>query len=337
MTSNRSQSRSLKMRLAALIHPIERVIDRIKNRPAKDPVILPYVGYATPQNVIFRGRVLARKDHRQAHASDSRIANFLQMLRLFATDEVAEVAVTGGGTSAMTDEEGYFSLMVPRDAHNGWVSIDAHLEEYATPPVQLKALVAASDARFGIISDIDDTVMETGAYSLLKNLWTSLTGNSLTRHIYPDARDLLNRLHDGQNPVYYVSSSPWNMFGFLQTIFKRNDVPDGPKFLRDLGISETQFITGTHGGHKGAAIDTILAANPDLPFVLLGDTGQEDAHVYLSAHQRHPGRIVKVALREPGPGPDDASRAAIESMKNAGLSVQTGVDFSQVTLPELPR
>ncbi len=56
--------------------------------------------------------------------------------------------------------------------------------------------------------DIDDTMMQTGAYSLARNLWTTFTGSALTRDVFPDAVALMTRLHDGMNPVFYVSSAP---------------------------------------------------------------------------------------------------------------------------------
>ena len=99
------------------------------------------------------------------------------------------------------------------------------------------------------------------------------------------------------------------------------------RFLRDLGISETQFITGTHGDHKGDAVDRILAANPDLSFVLIGDTGQHDAEIYGAAAKRHPGRIKAILLREPGPGPDDKARAAMEKISADDTPIYSGRDF----------
>ena len=334
MAETGSTKLKIKHALARVLHPIERLVDRIKRRAPKNPVIAGYLGYATPETIVLRGRVLSAVVRRSPAQQDSKWTNFLAMLRLFATDEVADVTVRAGDQIAQTDEEGYFSLILPRSDQSGWFETQVVLDGHPKVCATLAAQIPSADAQYGIVSDIDDTVLETGAYTLLKNLWTSLTGNALTRHVFPDAKTLIDRLHDGRNPVFFVSSSPWNIFEFLRAVFDRHGVLRAPMFLRDLGLSETQFITGTHGGHKGAAIDTILAANPDLPFVLVGDTGQQDAHVYLDAFQRHPDRIIKVVLREPGPGPDVASETAISEMKKAGLDVQTGRDFSAVTTPE---
>jgi len=135
------------------------------------------------------------------------------------------------------------------------------------------------------------------------------------------------QLHSSINPVYYVSSSPWNLHGFLNEIFERAGLIRGPKFLRDLGISDRKFITNTHGQHKGDAIDEILAANPDLPFILLGDTGQHDAHAYYDAIQRHPGRFQQIILRTPNLNLSESNQEWIEKIKATETPIYVGADY----------
>ena len=324
------------MPFAAKLHRLalsaERSIDRRVARRRRDrPVIEPYLGYATPEHLIARGRVLTALRRGEPLPTQSRWTNFRQMAALFLTGEVEGVTVEGGGTEADSDAEGYFSLLVPRGGQApGWHEVRAHCEGFEEGET-LPVLVPRADAAFGVISDVDDTMMNTGAYSLARNLWTSFTGNALTREVFPDAVELMTAWHEGgRNPVFYVSSSPWNLHHFLETVFAGAELPKGPKFLRDYGISETSLIAEGHGGHKGSAIDVILAANPDLPFRLIGDTGQHDAEVYRDAAERHPGRITHVVLRRPGPEAeraDPASRAAMDALREMGVTVHVGADF----------
>ena len=311
----------------------ERRLDRHVARKGRErPIIEPYGGYATPEHLIARARVVSALRRGEPLPTQSRWTNFRQMLALFLTGEVEGVTVEGGGVEAVSDAEGYVSLLVPREGQGpGWHGIDARCAGFAEAR-SLPVLVPRPDAAFGVISDIDDTLIHTGSYSLVRNLWNSLTGNALTREVFADSVALMRRWHeDGRNPVFYVSSSPWNLHHFLQTIFAGAGLPEGPKFLRDYGISETSLIAEGHGGHKGSAIDVILGANPRLPFRLLGDTGQEDAEVYLEAARRHPGRITHVALRRPGPEAwraDPRSRTAMEAMRALGIEVFAGADFT---------
>lgn len=307
----------------------EILADRLFHRTDAGREIDAYIGYATPDQIILRGRVLSALRHATPTAAQSKWQNFRQILGMFFTDEVRGATVRSGATAAISDEEGYFTLTLPRDHQTGWRTEYVYVEG-RSDPVACPVLVPRHDARFMVISDIDDTMMETGAYSLLRNLYTSFTGNSTTRQIYPDARDLMDRLSaGGQNPVFYVSSSPWNLHDFLSDVFDTAGLVKGPMFLRDLGLSTTKFITEGHGNHKGASIDLILRANPDLPAILLGDTGQHDAAIYRDVIERHPGRIVAVGLRTPGPGLDAADRHDLSALNATHVPTFATRDFSQ--------
>ena len=313
---------SLKLRLARVAARIEAGVDALfRQVPPVPGLIEPYDGYATPEHLVVRGRVLARSTATKVRPGQGAWANFRAMVRLFATDEVRGVAVRAGDVEGVTDEEGYFTLRLPRMGETGWVEVAVEAGPLrAVCPV----LVASAEARHMVISDIDDTMMRTGAYSLAKNIWTSLTGNAETRVVFEDALSLMEVAHDGgRNPVYYVSSSPWNLHGFLKAVFVRAGLPQGPMFLRDYGISSTQFITGTHGDHKGSAIDRLMAANPGMPAVLVGDSGQHDPVVYADAAERHPGRVKTVILRSAGGiGPED--EAEVRRLQEAGAVVFAG-------------
>lgn len=306
----------------------EHWLSKVRGARRQPEVIEPYVGYATPEHLVLRGRVHSHLTNPEVRFGQSRLRNVAQMLGRFMTAEVADAKLEAEGVTTTSDEEGYFELRLPRNGRTGWVSVSVTLSANGHK-ADCQALAASARQKQIVISDIDDTVMKTGAYSLTRNLWVSFTGNALTRQIYADSAVLLHELHaHGERPIYYVSSSPWNLHSFLQNIFSRSAVVHGPMFLRDLGISETKLITDGHGNHKGEAIDTILAANPDCTAILMGDTGQEDASIYGDVIDRNPGRIAAVVLREPGPGNDDADARAIAHLKQSGLPVLHGPTFA---------
>lgn len=327
---------SLKANLTRALWQIEDFVERLL--PGKSPenaVIEPYLGYSTPNGVVLRGRLHDEVPTAIPREGQGRAKNVGQMLALFATDELpgVRVVLSEADVGAVSDEEGYFTIELPRPATDGgWTEVMAEVEGKPDSQVGLPVLVTRPEANLGIISDIDDTMMDTGAYSLARNLWTTFTGNTLTRHVFPDAVELIGRLHDGRNPVFFVSSSPWNLHGFLAEVFRRAGMVRGPIFLRDLGLGETQLVTNSHGEHKGESIDTILAANPTLPFVLIGDTGQHDAEVYLAAAKRHPDRIRRIILRAPGPGADEADKAFATEAAALGIDVSIGRDYRNLIL-----
>lgn len=320
----------MKAFLAKIFHPVERLFDGMRRKKRPDSVVIdPYLGFATPEHIVLRGRVLKKLKRTNPVLDASWITNLRQMVSLFLTDEVAGVTITAGEVTGITDEEGYFTLHLPRDAAwEGWQTVHVCAEN--GDDTDLAVFLPPKDAPYAVVSDIDDTVMETGAYSIFRNLWTSLTGSALSRHIFPDAVELMQRFADEKAPIYFVSSSPWNLHHFLQRIFTRAGLPRAPLFLRDLGLSDKQFISGTHGNHKGSAIDTLIAAHPELEFILIGDTGQHDPQVYLDAAKRHPGRIRQVIFREPGKGADKRDLADIEAIQSLGIPVAHGPDFRPV-------
>ncbi len=305
----------------------ERLTDRLKPDPVGTRVIDPYIGYSTHEHLILRGRVLTEARQRAARPDTGPVSNFRDMLSLFMTDEVAGVTAEAGGVTTITDEEGYYTLTLPRPETTGWTQITVHLPEYGVSAVN-HAFVPDATAELMIISDIDDTVLKTNAWSLVRNLWTSLTGSVLSREIHEDARSLIDGLSgNGRNPVYYVSSSPWNMHAFLDMIFERTGLTRGPMFLRDLGLSETKLITEGHGSHKGGSIRQLLEAHPGLTTVLLGDTGQKDSEIYAGVVHDYPGRVSAVVLRETQDGSDDADTGPMAEMRKNGVVVFHGPRF----------
>ena len=316
----------MKALLARYAARTEDLIDALRgDRVFEGPVhVEAYIGYATPTHLVARGRVLSRPAH--SAKAQTALEGLRESIARFLTDEIAGVTVEAHGVATETDEEGHFRLVLPREVattpQDGWTEVAVHLPAHGTM-AELPVRLPSPGATLGVISDIDDTLIETGAYSLLRNLRTSLTGTLASRVVFDDSRDLLAAL---AAPTFYVSSSPWNLHPFLEAVFERGGLPRGPKFLRDFGLDEARLVTGTHGDHKGEAIDTIMDANPGLGFLLMGDTGQHDAQVYLAALRRHPGRVRAVALRQAGPldREDAEARAALEA---SGVPVLSGERF----------
>ncbi|HYF72927.1 MAG TPA: phosphatase domain-containing protein, partial [Nocardioides sp.] len=164
-------------------------------------------------------------------------------------------------------------------------------------PVRVR--VPGGDAVFGVISDVDDTIIETGVQRVGLMLRQTFTGSALTRTPFPGAAELYRDLEAGANPFFYISSSPWNLHAFLLAFLRHRDFPLGPLLLRDL--------VGTREGRdrKHDRIEEVLALHPHLPFVLIGDSGEHDPEIYADIVRAHPGRIRAVYIREVRLDPGD--------------------------------
>ena len=96
-----------------------------------------------------------------------------------------------------------------------------------------------------------------------------------------------------------MSSSPWNLHAFLVAFLRHRDFPLGPVLLRDL--------LGSRAGRepKHVRIHEILELHPDLPFVLIGDSGEKDPEIYADIVRSHPDRVLAVYIREVRLDPGD--------------------------------
>ncbi|MFC4453435.1 App1 family protein [Deinococcus sonorensis] len=271
-------------------------------------IILSYCGWGTPQRVELTGRVVLPRTLHPPQNADPRWRNFANVLRRLSSREVGGVGVDGtlGGASAHaeSDADGYFTLVfeAKEPFQAGWQS--AELQLTGRNRMTHGWVQVVDQARFGVISDLDDTVIRSDVTSLPRMLMTVLTGNARSRSPFPGVGSLYRALtRDGRrrNPVFYVSSSPWNFFDLLWQFLDYRRIPLGPMFLRNWGA---ELLHG-HNSYKHRVIDRILRAYPHLPFVLVGDSGEKDPEIYAEVVRRFPGRVLGVYIRDVTAGRGD--------------------------------
>ncbi|MDB4914339.1 MAG: hypothetical protein JWM95_1983 [Gemmatimonadetes bacterium] len=281
-----------------------------------DPIeILCYRGYGNSSAAIIHGRVLEQRGISPSGDHDSTLRNLINTWRRAEADpvELAEVAVTCAGGSLMVrgDNEGFFTgrleLGPPIDPNAEWITYAADL----LSPVSVRGTVSGSgdvlipptSATFGVISDIDDTVIQSRVSSFLLAARTVMLGNARTRLPFPGVAAFYQALRAGatgseKNPIFYVSSSPWNIHDVITEFMDLQKIPRGPVLLRDWDISLGALAATRHLDHKGAAIRSIMAMYPLLPFILIGDTSQHDPEIYRQIVGEFPGRIRAIYIRD---------------------------------------
>jgi phosphatidate phosphatase APP1 len=308
--------------LPRIAHAIERIFDWFKYRAGarvhSDPtlVIIPYVGYGTGRFIELKGRVVEDKGVKPSKETDRVWDNLLNMYRRFESDEVPNARVLAHfqdiEQEISADEEGFFEVSLrfknPLSHNSRWQHI--HLElldplNHGNGKVvtEGQVMIVASEADFGVISDIDDTVVHTGVTSRLKLAGTILLKNAYTRLPLKGVANFYNALQHGRgggtrNPLFYVSSSPWNMYDLFREFFQINDIPDGPIFLRDWGFEAQSMLAENNRKYKLDAIYNILDSFPDLKFILIGDSGEEDPEIYTQVIQTYSQRILGIYIRD---------------------------------------
>jgi phosphatidate phosphatase APP1 len=232
------------------------------------------------------------------------------MLRRFHSSEVPDIGVRAQvgttGVDGRTDDEGYFELPVESPelgSFGHWKSaevevVDSPVRGLTKTRATAEILVPGLDTELGIISDIDDTVLQTHVTQKLKMIWVTAFGSPFTRMPFEGTSELYRALSAGptgqaSNPVFYVSKSPWNLYDFLVDFMDYHELPRGPLLLRDIGLREAPPLD-----HKSAAVQLLLETYPTLPFILIGDSGERDADIYLATAERYPGRIRAIYIRD---------------------------------------
>ena len=273
--------------------------------------VLPYRGHGTDRQLFLRGRVLEEKGITRSMSDDNLWENLRNMARRFGSDEIAgtRVRATFGDVRAhvAADEEGFFDVSLeleePPDAAGSWHAVELELLHPDSPGAgavrSTGHVLVPGRARFAMISDLDDTVVHSSATNVMKMAWIVVRNNAYTRLPFPGVSAFYEALRwgteDGQeNPIFYVSSSPWNIYDLLEDFLDVHGLPAGPLFLKDWSPT----TLGKHHDHKLGIIRTLLATYPELPFVLIGDSGEKDPEIYRQAVVEHPGRIEAVYIRD---------------------------------------
>ena len=302
--------------------------------------ILPYRGHGTDRELFLKGRVLEETGITRSGRDDTVWLNVLNMARRFASDEVAgaRVLASFGELRAETraDEEGFFEvhlrLTEPLDSNLRWHPVELELLSPPSPrggEVRSKGhVLVPREAGFGVISDLDDTVVRSSATNLLKMAWIVVRNNAHTRLPFEGVGAFYEALRrggegDAFNPIFYVSSSPWNIYDLLEDFLNVHGIPPGPLFLKDWSPT----VLGKHQDYKLGVIRKLLETYEDLPFILIGDSGEEDPEIYLQTIREHPKRIKTVYIRDVTPGERDAEVQAIASeARRLGTEMVTVLD-----------
>ncbi len=290
-----------------------------------------YGGYGSGRDVLVRGRVLEEHPGAEPDPADPRLSNLRRSWDQFESDEVPGVQlrldVAGTVSEAVTDEDGYFLARVrlKAPARPGWLPVKAHVIHvpYPTeslPSAESAVLIPSERARFGVISDIDDTILRTHVSNKAKMLYVTLLGNALTRRTFEGTRDLYRGLARAGNdaPFFYVSQSVWNIFPLLEQFIREQQLPRGPLLLRQVRLLRDPRAVP----HKPTAIAQLLETYPRLPFLLIGDSGQRDLDIYLDAARRYPGRVRGILIRNVSRAQRAAALRQLASQAPEGCSAR---------------
>ena len=330
----------------------------------RNPVrVQPFFGYRSRDRLIVTGRTL------RSRAPEFEIAGRWRTIRVmmsqFFANPVSGVDVTLCLTredgkdfdyAAVSDAKGYFQFEI--DLEGDW----PYPEKTAWEVVRLSwqtrdehqsvighVLVPGADTQIGVISDIDDTIMETGITGGLHNVvrnWKRIFAQMPHERILVEGADSFYGAIGGgltvsesepptgavipttHRPFFYISSSPWNLFSYLVAFQRSRELPLGALFLRNWGFNRATIGKKSHGAHKHQAIGEILAHFSHLRFAFIGDDTQGDLPAFAEAVAREPDRIAAVFIRTTEKALSDKELDAKRVIESFGVPLWLGNSYA---------
>jgi phosphatidate phosphatase APP1 len=306
--------------LANILRKIAVYIALLKFRIKKSigllgkPVIQPYYGYGNQTEVYVHGRiiednVLSKPIHKY-RIWDNAIAMYKRYVSDSIPNANINVKFNGQQKKVCSNSIGYFdaTFQLDKPVDKDWLTVDFQLMDHIVDGQKnVKAsghvMISERNSQFGIISDVDDTILISKATKFIKKLRLLLLKNAHTRLPFEGVAALYHALQRGKtgnyyNPIFYVSSSSWKLYDLLIEFCDVRGIPKGPFFLRNSRFDQFKFISSIHLDHKLHQIEKIMSMYPDLKFILIGDSGQKDPEIYYQVVKDFPGRVEAVFIRD---------------------------------------
>lgn len=314
-----------------------------------DPImIFPYNSFGTEDGLHLRGRVVEQRELKGTSEESSTWRNVIDMIQRLQSDEIPGARLRaefrGQSWETRTDKEGFFVFDVDltEPIEPGWHDVRIELLESVGEPearvVVEHVLVPSPYADFAVVSDIDDTIVETKNTDFMRQMAIIFGKGAAQRVPFPGVPAFYRALRrgpsgDGDNPIFYISRTGWNLYDLFDEFMEIHDIPRGPLFLSDLRVIEDKSRVLGSDEHKYENTDLLLRTYPELPFILIGDSGMHDPELYLGIVRAHPGRIKAIYIHDVSADKRDREVDAIarQLRKEHGVPLVHGETTATVT------
>ncbi|MFC5790319.1 DUF2183 domain-containing protein [Agromyces tardus] len=298
-----SSARQVRHRAARVEDWFHDFRERWARRRGHVPTVVPYTGYGSTEWVRVFCRVLLSKpvadsdSKRRRRRREQGIRGWRSFTSVPVGDVPVTIEVAGQRIEVLADRGGVVDTKIPVQLEPGWT--EATLRADGSETVTAPIWVVGPDVDFGIISDIDDTVMVTALPRPFVAAWNTFVLDEHARNPTPGMAVLYERLvraHPGA-PVIYLSTGAWNVAPTLNRFLSRNLYPVGPILLTDWGPTHDRLFRSGRA-HKIENLRRLAEEFPGIRWLLIGDDGQHDEELYASFAVAHPDQVAAIAIRE---------------------------------------
>lgn len=255
-------------------------------------------GFASPSDGLLLGRVHRGSPDSAPQPGTSRIRRVLETLDSLEADPLRGVTIAihlgdRPPVRVRSNDRGYFELSPLVGLAPPKVAVKLQVEDarYHVPVLEGALPVFAHEPGLAVLSDIDDTLLDTGVVDKLKMAGRAVTRSTWELQAFAGAAETMQTLSRGR-PVFYVSGSPWGFYDRIRGSFQRSGFPEGTFLLKRFSseplLDQMAF--------KWAHIQRVIAVLPQKRWLLLGDSGEKDPEIYARLRQQHPDRVEAILI-----------------------------------------
>lgn len=284
--------------LARFENRLHRWREQRARKRGRTPSVVPFHCYGGPGWVRVVGRVLiVRPRKRTKNGELASVRGWRSFVGIPVSFAEVEVHIGGETHQLRADRGGVVDSVVPVSLAAGWQDFEMSVE--GQEPVPARTFVVGADVTFGVVSDVDDTVMVTALPRPLLAAWNSFVVDEHARQPVPGMAVLLDQLivqHPG-SPIVYLSTGAWNVAPTLARFLSRHLFPKGAMLLTDWGPTHDRWFRSGRE-HKLRNLRRLAGEFPHVRWLLIGDDGQHDEAIYLQFQDENPDNVAGIAIRQ---------------------------------------
>lgn len=196
----------------------------------------------------------------------------------------------------ITGNNGEFSIRLDRELKED-ISVSlskngAEIQLLQDYPVRFEEI----NTKYLVVSDIDDTILQSYATNSIKKLRHLLFRSPIKRKRIEATNEAFGKLRSSHFHFIYLSRSEYNLFNLITTFIKENKLPIGPIFLRKFTRWKKLFNQKGKYQFKFEILDELLSNFPNNKVIFFGDDSQYDLDTYVHFAKLFPDSISRIFI-----------------------------------------
>src|SRR5690606_13455788 len=195
---------------ARLEHRFHVWRERRARRRGRSATIVPFPGYGGTGWIRVVGRVLiVPAPPKRAHSESSSVRGWRAFAGIPVGFASVQVHIGGRTHDVVADRGGVIDTVIGAELPPGWQTFTMTVE--GRDPVKATVFVVADSTPFGVVCDVDDTVMVTALPRPFIAAWNSFVLDEYARTPVPGMAVLLEQLRreHPEAPMIYLSTGAW--------------------------------------------------------------------------------------------------------------------------------